>query len=173
MPPRGGWCRGGSQYVCWGVVRNLTLETKQFQRFLVSWFQNFKVSKIPKTISCFLEDLDFMLTQCHFMFPGRYRSHIQDFQEMLGRTFRILRHVSFPTFPRCPISKISRVPKTIFGKMRSFFLYVFQYPGVSKDGSYWFRGPWTHPGIRTSWKLKVFGSSHNEIEKLRIPSEAE
>ena len=78
VPQRGGWCRGGSRYVCCGVVGILTLKTKQFQRFLVSWFQSFKISKFRRfrksfnvfgkiwiscehnAISCFLENIDFI-----------------------------------------------------------------------------------------------------------------
>ncbi len=89
--------------------------------FKVSWFQSFLVSKF--------EDLP----NFHFMFSGRYWSHIQDFQEFVRRIVGICRSPSFPTFSKCSISKSLTFIKIRFPWRTCFFLDFQKYPGVSKD----------------------------------------
>ena len=50
----------------------------------------------PNTISCFRKEICPILPNSHFLFSGRPWSHIQDFQELIGRIFIICRCPSFP-----------------------------------------------------------------------------
>ena len=66
-------------------------------------------SKIPKTVSCFLKDIDPILPNSHFML-----SHIPDFQELIWRIGRMFQHASSRTFSKFPISHIFKCPTIIF-----------------------------------------------------------
>ena len=70
----------------------------RFYDFMVSWFRGFMVCGfVVLWLSGFMV-YGFMLSKIsnfHFMFSGRYRSHIQDFQDFIRRSVGICRRPSF------------------------------------------------------------------------------
>ena len=90
------------------------------------------------SISWFLKEIDpiyKIFKNSHFMFSGRYSSHIQDFQEFIEQIVRIRRPPSFATFTTLWGSKMLIFAKIMFPKNDSgFSLNYFGYLGVSEVG---------------------------------------
>ena len=138
-------------------------------------FWKILISYCQISVSCFLIDIDplFTMFNTYFMFSGRYWSHIQEFQQVITqidgivrpRLFHFSKHVGFQLFD---ISK-----HITFEQIFCFFLDCLRYPGGSKDQKNWFWESCTRPELPKSWKWRVFGFSHNEIEKLLVQNEEE
>ena len=113
----------GWESVCWGVG---FFCFSWFLGFLVSWFLGFLVSWF--LVSWFLLFLvswfrSFLvpwfqrfkgLPNCHFMFSGRYWSHIQDYQDFIRRVDGSSRHLSFHIFKMSDFHKKLIFLKTLF-----------------------------------------------------------
>ena len=84
-----GWAEAGRG------VAGIALNKKH--SLLVSWFQRSKFHRF-KNIEYVLENVDPIWPNSHFMFSGRYWSHIQDFEEFVRRIIGIFRHLSLRTF---------------------------------------------------------------------------
>ena len=156
-----------------------------FLSFLASWFQSFGDSKnrwlfrgkilIPyyrMSTSCFWVVLDIVpiSPNLHFMFFGRYWSHITKvmFHVFVDRYWAHIQAFQKQIdgaswcFVACSsrgletISDILRLPKIRFWNGVGFFLEYLWYPGVSKDKSYWLWESWKRPEIPKSWTWSGF-----------------
>ena len=109
-----------------------------FQSLLASWFQSFLESKLQSFN-------DPILPKFHFMFSGRYRSHIQDFKTLLDRSSGIS-DACFPKLLNVSNLKIRYLCKQYFPKMIWGFHGLFE---VSWS-LHWFWGSGTRPKIPKS-----------------------
>ena len=132
------WFLGFWFFVFFSQVSFFGFKVYWFQSFVASWFQRFKISRIPyyqKSVSCFLEDLD---------------PHIPDFQNPIRRIIGSFGPPFFPTtsifgFPKHDICKM------IFSESElGVSCFVLRYPGVSKNKIKWFWGSGTRPGLLKS-----------------------
>ena len=114
----------------WGVLGFLAVG------FLVSWFQSCLVSRLfgyskirrfkdSKIHFMYLKDIGSILSNYHFLFSGRYWSHIQDFQEFIRRISMAVRCPSFPKITKSRVSNNCYLQSNIFPNAL-FFLGLFK-----------------------------------------------
>ena len=150
--------------VCWGVPGIPLLEKASWFRgflvfgFLVSWFQSVLVSwslfvskilgfVVSKILGFLVSDFK-DLPNFHFMFPGRYWSHIQDFRDLIKRIVGFVRRPSLRKLSTFGISKFLRFTKIILLKCPRDLLYFFQMSWCLQRWNNWFWGSVTRPKSR-------------------------
>ena len=119
-----------SQFRSFTFSKFQVLKASEFQCFKAPKLQYHKVSKIQRIHFMFLINIDPILLKFHFMFSGRYQSHVQYFQELNKRIFGILRPPPFPTFSKCVMSNILRFPRRVIPKRSLHFLDFLKYLGI-------------------------------------------
>ena len=158
-------------------------KVSKFQSFHASKIQSFKGSQFQRyknasnvcwkilipyyhiSISCFLEDIDPILPNFHFMFSGRSWYHIQAFLKSIRRIFGICRLRLFHNNPSFRF-RVWRFPTIICLEMDSGFLSNYlEYHGVSKDKWDWFGESWTHPPSPKNIKMNGLGFVPKRILK--------
>ena len=85
----------------------------------------------------------------HSMFSGRYWSHIEDFRDFIKRIGGIVRCPSFRKLTNDWISQTLRVYISLLCSRVSFSNFV-RYLGVPKDKTSWFWEPGTRPQVPKS-----------------------
>ena len=102
----------------------------------------FSQSEIEKLLKIFK-----IFKNVHFMFSGRYGSHIQDVQEIIGRIFRI-------TGPR---------PFHNFRKLEVPICEIYRHDNIFQNHS------GIVPGlVEVSWCLRIIGfGSHGHVQKSK------
>ena len=119
--------------------------------FMVSWCYSFMVLGFYGFIIIVLQFHGFMVLWLqkipisHFVFSGRYCSHIQDVQDFLRRIFGICGARLFETCLNLWSRKAEIYKSIFFRTLPGIFLIFFGCPGVSKDKTSWFWEPGTRP----------------------------
>ena len=151
-----------------------------FRGFLVSWFQrfeasksrSFKVSKIQTSFNVFWK---IWILYYQIVIPG-FLENIHPMSKLFKKSSdgssdfcraRLFPHVLMIVFPNFWGFQ-KDVSTRIWDVSQSIWM-IFVSPKLNIR----FWGSWTRPKIRKSWKWRVSGFSHNEIEKLLVLNEAE
>ena len=120
------WCLGFKDSCFLGFL------VSWFESFLVSWFQSFK--ELPNV---------------HFMFSGRYWSHIQDFQDFIWRIVGICWCPPFRKIKMLDLQHFEIYKNSMLKQLWEFLRFI-EVSWCLQRWNSWFWEPGTRPEIPTT-----------------------